>query len=64
MPAPGSPDKHSANAAVSRWLREVANARVHATTEEVPAERLIIEAPGCKCLLPPIAGDRREPRRR
>ena len=38
------PDKHSANAAVARWLREVANARVHATTEEVPAERLIIES--------------------
>ena len=37
------PDKHSANAAVARWLREVANARVHATTGEVPSERLIIE---------------------
>lgn len=37
------PDKYSANAAVARWLREVANARVHATTEDVPAERLIIE---------------------
>ncbi len=40
-----SPDKQSANAAVARWLREVANARVHATTEEVPAERLILERP-------------------
>jgi len=39
------PDKHAANAAVGRWLREVANARVHATTCEVPAERLAIEAP-------------------
>jgi hypothetical protein len=38
------PDKNAANAAVARWLREVANARVHATTNEVPAERLIIEA--------------------
>src|SRR5262245_45814917 len=37
------PDKHAANAAVARWLREVANARVHATTEEVPAEWLVIE---------------------
>ncbi|MBV9251792.1 MAG: IS21 family transposase [Acetobacteraceae bacterium] len=36
-------DKHAANAAVGRWLREVANARVHATTEEIPAERLVIE---------------------
>src|SRR6476660_7629047 len=32
------PDKQAANAAVARWLREVANARVHATTNEVPAE--------------------------
>jgi len=37
------PDKHAANTAVARWLREVANARVHATTGEVPAERLSIE---------------------
>jgi hypothetical protein len=37
------PDKHAANAAVARWLLEVANARVHATTDEVPAERLVIE---------------------
>jgi transposase len=37
------PDKPAANAAVARWLREVANARVHATTGEVPAERLPIE---------------------
>ena len=29
------PDKHAANAAVARWLREVANARVHVTTNEV-----------------------------
>jgi transposase len=37
------PDKHAANAAVARWLREVANARVHATINEVPAERLVSE---------------------
>jgi len=37
------PDRQAANAAVARWLREVANARVHATTGEVPAERLLIE---------------------
>lgn len=37
------PDKQAANAAVGIWLREVANARVHATTGEVPAQRLIIE---------------------
>jgi transposase len=33
-------DAPAANAAVSRWLRETANARVHATTGAVPAERL------------------------
>lgn len=38
------PDKHTANAAVARWLREVANARVHATTSEVPTKRLVIGA--------------------
>ena len=38
-----APDKHAANAAVSRWLREVANARVHATTGEIPALRLLTE---------------------
>ena len=38
------PDKHAANAAVASWLREVANARVHATTSEVPTKRLVIEA--------------------
>jgi hypothetical protein len=32
-----------ANVAVKRWLREVANARVHGTTGEIPAERLAIE---------------------
>ncbi len=39
------PDKYAANAAVSRWLREVANAHVHATTHEAPADRLAIETP-------------------
>jgi hypothetical protein len=37
------PDKHAANAAVARWLREVANARVHATTGDIPVARLPIE---------------------
>jgi transposase len=50
------PDKHAANAAVARWLREVANARVHATTNEVPADRLVIEAPNLKMLPAPYAG--------
>jgi transposase len=33
-------DREAANIAVRRWLREVANARVHATTAAVPSERL------------------------
>jgi transposase len=36
-------DRETANLAVRRWLREVANARVHGTTGELPAERLAIE---------------------
>lgn len=50
------PDKHAANAAVTRWLREVANARVHATTREVPSERLAIEATKLQHLHAPYAG--------
>lgn len=36
-------DAGTANIEVTRWLREVANARVHGTTQQVPAERLIAE---------------------
>jgi transposase len=36
-------DRETANLAVKRWLHEVANARVHGTTGEVPTERLAIE---------------------
>jgi len=36
-------DRETANLTVGRWLREVANARVHGTTGEIPAERLGIE---------------------
>jgi transposase len=50
------PDKHAANAAVARWLREVANARIHATTGEVPAERLVIETQKLQALPSPYAG--------
>ena len=50
------PDKHLANAAVARWLREVANARVHATIAEVPAERLMVEAPKLQTLPAPYGG--------
>jgi transposase len=50
------PDRDAANAAVARWLREVANARVHATTREVPAERLAIETPLLQELPAPYGG--------
>jgi len=36
-------DRDTANARVGTWLREVANARVHATTGEVPLVRLELE---------------------
>lgn len=36
-------DRETANARVGSWLREVANARVHATTGEVPLVRLELE---------------------
>jgi transposase len=38
-------DRETANLAVRRWLREVANARIHGTTGEIPAERLMRERP-------------------
>jgi len=50
------PDKHAANAAVRRWLREVANARFHGTTNEVPAERLTIETAKLQALAAPYGG--------
>ncbi len=50
------PDKHAANAAVKVWLREVANARVHATTGEVPAERLFVERRHLQSLPGPYPG--------
>jgi hypothetical protein len=36
-------DRETANLAVKRWLREVANARLHGTTGAIPAERLVSE---------------------
>lgn len=50
------PDKHSANAAVARWLREVANTRVHGTTKEIPAERLLAERETLQALAAPYLG--------
>jgi transposase len=36
-------DRETGNLAVGRWLRQVANMRVHGTTGEIPAERLAME---------------------
>jgi hypothetical protein len=36
-------DRETANLAVRRWLREVANARIHGTTGAIPAEKLVSE---------------------
>jgi hypothetical protein len=41
----------------TRWLREVANARLHATTASVPAERLAIERTQL-LPVPPLYGGR------
>jgi len=51
-------DAELANAHVRRWLDEVANARVHATTKAVPAVRLaqeravMLAAPALKAAMP------------
>lgn len=50
------PDAYAANAAVAVWLRDVANALVHATTGEVPAERLMLEREHLKPLHRPYRG--------
>jgi hypothetical protein len=49
-------DRETANLAVGRWLREVANVRVHGTTGEIPAERLAIERVQLQPVPTPYAG--------
>ena len=49
-------DRAAANLAAGRWLREVANARVHATTGEVPAARLEAERAQLRPVPPPYSG--------
>lgn len=49
-------DRHGANSAASRWLREVANARIHGTTGEVPASRLVDERQMLQQLPAPYKG--------
>jgi transposase len=54
-------DRELANVAVSRWLREVANARVHATTGEIPHERLEVERAQLLPLPAPYGGKSARP---
>ena len=49
-------DAAAANLAAARWLREVANARTHATTGAVPAERLAEERAALRPVPPPYPG--------
>jgi transposase len=49
-------DRDTANARVGAWLREVANARVHATTGEVPCERLELERERLQAMPTPWPG--------
>lgn len=49
-------DRETANLAVERWLREVANARIHGTTGEIPAERLARERPHLQPIPLPYGG--------
>lgn len=49
-------DRDAANVAARRWLREVANARVHGTTGEMPADRLEIERTHLRPVAAPYAG--------
>ena len=49
-------DAAAANLAAGRWLREVANARQHATTGAVPAERLAEERAALRGIPAPYGG--------
>ena len=49
-------DRDTANARVGAWLREVANARMHATTDEVPLVRLEQERERLQPILAPWPG--------
>jgi hypothetical protein len=49
-------DRETANLALKRWLREVANARIHGTTDPIPAERLVSERLRSQPVSPPYGG--------
>lgn len=48
-------DVEAANARIGRWLAEVANVRVHATTRERPAARLALEQEALLPLPTPVS---------
>ena len=50
-------DAVTANAEVRRWLKEVANARIHDSTHLQPAERLQEEQAQLQGIPPPWRGD-------
>lgn len=50
-------DRDSANVEVRRWLREVANVRVHGETDRIPAEVLAEERKALQPLPAPYRGD-------
>jgi hypothetical protein len=50
-------DVVTANAEVARWLRAVANERVHGTTQEKPAARMAMEVLHLQALAAPWRGD-------
>ena len=49
-------DRDTANVEVGRWLREVANARVHGETDLIPAEQLEMERQALQKLPAPYRG--------
>ena len=50
-------DVTTANLEVARWLREVANERVHGTTQQKPAARMAADVPHLQALARPWRGD-------
>ena len=50
-------DRDTANTEVARWLREVANPRVHGETGEIPAQMLVQERLALQPLPPPYRGE-------
>ena len=55
-------DRDTANARVGTWLREIANARVHATTGDIPLLRLELERERLQPMPTPWPGVIQRPR--